>query len=182
MSSTLKEINRLAKLNSKKAAVETKERNIARNKIRDAKIKEIEDRMMHFEEVVLPQLKLIRNTCYYYQNRFPTRGKCVCVWEGSVYIVINNKAIISDKLISSDLPKLEKDKIIECVKEYPDGKKYYLLFEDVAKSEILIHEWVNDSYEDGNKDCEEFTEEEIAIIDYVESEEENYFPDRVEAD
>jgi len=126
------------KVDAKIAAIRIEEANKAAEDLLQKQIK--------FENEILPQLKLIRNTCSKLQDMNPTRGACLCIWDNKVYEVKDNKAIINRMFSSADILSSVENGNFECIKKCPDGKSYYMLNLKVAETEKKIHDWFQEHY------------------------------------
>lgn len=114
----------------KKAAVKVEE-----------KFKKIEEEEALKKKEHIHHLITIRETIKTIERKHPNRGRCCCIWGGTVYHVDTK----TNRTVPTMLPPENTKRVLECVVSHPD-KKYYMFTEASYKEQKDTMDWMEAHY------------------------------------
>jgi hypothetical protein len=85
----------------------------------------------------------MRENIIRYEKKYPTRGKCLCIWDGQTYLrdEKTNKVVAEPRFgVNKEMPKE-----FECV-HTEKGKSYYMLTDYMVADHKKFMEWVANNY------------------------------------
>lgn len=104
---------------------------------------EKKSKQQKFNTEILPQLKKIKSSIIYYQNKHSNRkSACFCIWDNKVYQLKNDKATIINEITKNDL----YSNVFENIGEEDNDKTYFMVKEEIAIQEAKIHDWLVENY------------------------------------
>lgn len=112
------------------------------NKIRKRAEREVAARREKEEKKEQAHKDEIQKTIIEYESQYPKRGKCLCFWKGSTYLIDDiEKQVRIDPIIGSK----ELQTLFEKVGT-TNGKTYYMLTGAAVEKQQEFMKWVSDKY------------------------------------